>query len=159
VLEGDWWEHVFAEWPPDAVVQPVDLTGNGRLDIVLARSEGPHQLCWFEAPDDPSGDWTEHVVDDSVDYAHSLQIADLNSDGLPDIVTAEMHQSERSRVLVYLNEGGGRSWRKQVVATTGSHNMCVADLGNTGYPDLIGANWSGDYQPVEMWRNLLGEGG
>jgi len=159
VLEGDWQEHVFGDWPPDAVVKLADLTGNGRLDVVLVRSEGPHKLCWFEAPEDASGDWTEHVVDDSVDYAHSLQVADLNGNGLPDIVTAEMHQSERRRVMVYLNEGGARSWHRQVVATTGSHNMCVADAGNTGYPDLIGANWSGDYQPVQMWRNMLGEGG
>jgi hypothetical protein len=27
----------------------------------------------------------------------------------------------------------------------------VADLGEEGKA-LVGANWSGDYQPVEMWR-------
>lgn len=54
----------------------------------------------------------------------------------------------------WMADGSGRA-----IYLAGSHNMCVADVGNTGYPDLIGANWSGDYQPVEMWRNLLGEGG
>ncbi len=129
-----------------------DVNGDGRLDIVLTRSEGKHGISWFEAPEDPAGgEWVEHVVDDSVDFAHSLIIADMDGDGTPDIVTAEMHQSERRRVLVYLNEGGGAGWRRQVVATTGCHNMCVADFEGTGRPAIAGANWSGPYQPVEMW--------
>ena len=152
ILHDPWEEYVFADWPPDAVVKLADMSGNGRLDIVLTRSEGLHGVSWFEAPSDPmDAAWTEHIVDDSVDFAHSLVVCDMNNDGELDIVTAEMHQSSRKRVLVYLNEGDGRSWRRQVVATTGSHNLCVADIGNTGRLDLIGANWSGDYQPVEMW--------
>lgn len=42
-------------------------------------------------------------------------------------------------------------WKRQVVATTCSHKLCVADVGNTGMLDLIGMNCSGDDQPVEMW--------
>ena len=75
-----------------------------------------------------------------------------DGDGRPDIATAEMHQSSRKRVLVYLNRGA--AWERQVVATTGSHKLCVADIGNTGRPDLIGANWSGPCQPVEMWQQI-----
>ncbi len=155
VMADAWWERAYAGWPPDAVVRVADINGDGRLDIVLTRSEGKHGISWFEAPEDPAGgEWVEHVVDDSVDFAHSLIIADLNGNGTPDIVTAEMHQSERRRVLVYLNEGRGAAWRRQVVATTGSHNMCVADFGGTGRPAIAGANWSGPYQPVEMWRQV-----
>ena len=151
ILHDPWEEYVFADWPPDAVVKSADMTGDGRLDVVLTRSEGLHGVSWFDAPSDPRDSWTEHIVDDSVDFAHSLAVCDMNGDGELDIVTAEMHQSSRRRVLVYLNEGHARAWRRQVVCTTGSHNLCVADIGNTGTLDLIGANWSGDYQPVEMW--------
>ena len=42
-------------------------------------------------------------------------------------------------------------WRREVVSTKGCHGLCVADLGELGKV-LVGANWSGDYQPVEMWR-------
>jgi len=62
-----------------------------------------------------------------------------------------MHQSRRRRALVYFNEGRSRSWRREVVSTSGSHGVCVADLGEQGKV-LVGANWSGEYQPVEMWR-------
>lgn len=153
IMNEAWLEHRFAEWPPDCVVKLADMNGNGRLDIVLTRSEGKHRVSWFEAPAEPgAGLWIEHVVDDSVDYAHSLIVCDMNGDGALDIVTAEMHQSERGRVLVYLNQGDALHWKRQVVATTGSHKLCVADVGNTGRPDLIGVNWSGAYQPVEMWK-------
>jgi len=153
ILQEPWKEHLFADWAPDAMVRVADMNKNGRLDVVLTRSEGHYRLSWFEAPlDSKIGGWTEHVVDDSVDFAHSLVICDMNNDGEPDIVTAEMHQSQRKRVMVYLNEENATKWRRQVIAATGSHNLCVADTGNNGVLDIIGANWSGDCQPVEMWE-------
>jgi len=153
ILQEPWKAHVFADWTPDAVVRVTDMNKDGRSDVVLTRSEGHHKLSWFEAPPDPkSPEWKEHVVDDSVDFAHSLVVCDMNNDGEPDIVTAEMHQSPRKRVMAYFNEGNATKWRRQVIAVTGSHNLCVADIGNNGALDIIGANWSGDYQPVEMWK-------
>ncbi len=155
ILQGVWEEHIFADWPPDAVAAVADMNRDGHLDAILTRSEGHHRLSWFEAPTDPRrGKWIEHVVDDSVDFAHSLVICDINRDGAPDIVTAEMHQSPRKRVMVYLNIGDATSWKRQVVATTGSHKLCVADVSGDGRLDLVGANWSGDYQPVEMWKQI-----
>jgi hypothetical protein len=166
VLGEPWAEHGFAEWTPDAVVRSADMNCDGRLDVVLTRSEGHYRLSWFEAPADPKrgwiehwaggrdSGWVEHVVDDSVDYAHSLVICDINGDGCPDITTAEMHQSPRKRVLIYLNEGDATKWRREVIASTGSHNLCAADIGDDGKLDLVGANWSGEYQPVELWRQI-----
>jgi len=153
IMAGDWQEHVFADWPADAVVRLADINGDGRLDVVLTRSEGHHRLSWFEAPVDPRhGPWSEHVVDDATDYAHSLVLCDVDGDGRLDIVTAEMHQSSRKRVMVYLGGTAGAKWTRQVVAETGSHNVCVARLAGTGRCVLIGANWSGEHQPLELWE-------
>jgi hypothetical protein len=154
ILSDPWEEHVFADWHRDAVVKIADMNKDGRPDVVLTRSEGPYRISWFEVPPDPErGEWVEHVIDDSIDFAHSLMVCDMNNDGNLDIVTAEMHQSARKRVIVYLNQGNAIEWKRQVLATTGSHNLCVADIDGDGKPDIVGANWSGDYQPVEMWRN------
>lgn len=151
-----WQEHVFGEWPPDAVVKVADMNGDGRMDVALTRSEGPHRLSWFECPADPaSGPWQEHVVDDDVDYAHSLVVCDLNGDGKPDLVTAEMHQSARKRVMVYLNAGDATKWERHVLATTGSHNLCVADIRGEGRLAIVGANWSGPHQSLEVWELTL----
>ena len=173
IMAGPWQEHVFADWPADAVVALADMNGDGRPDVVLTRSEGHHRLSWFETPPGPrrpgpalspaqgpalSGPegWPEHVVDDSVDFAHSLAICDFDGDGRLDIVTAEMHQSPRKRVMVYLGGPAAQTWTRAVAAETGSHNLCVLRLADTGILAIIGANWSGDYQPLELWQQVAG---
>ena len=160
ILDGEWQERVFADWPGDATVVLHDMNGNGLLDVVMTRSEGCHHLSWFEAPESVperasagTSAWVEHVVDESLDYGHSLKVCDMTGNGLPDIVTAEMHQSERKRVLIYLNQGASLSWEPMVLSEKGSHMLCVADTTGDGRPDIIGANWSGDYQLVELWLN------
>ena len=162
ILNGIWKEHTFSEWPNDAVVRVADMNKNGRLDVILARSEGPHhRLSWFEAPSDPANDgWTEHIIENSIDYAHSMRVCDINNDGNLDIVVAEMHRSgempqpSRKRIMIYLNEGEAINWSKQVLATSGSHGICVGDTSGNGKLDIIGANWGDSYQPIEMWKSL-----
>ena len=158
ILADPWTETVFAEWPVDAVVKAADLTGNGWPDIVLSRSEGHHRLCWFENPGVVGQAWVEHVIDPDVDYAHSLMVGDLDGDGRPDVITAEMHQSARRRVIVYHNRGDSSAWNRQVLSEAGSHNMCLADLNGDGLPELLGANWSGPRQPLETWEAIRSEG-
>lgn len=158
VLEGTWTEHVFApHWTHgDTKVAVGDLNGDGRPDIVLTPAEGTYRFSWFEAPADPRGPWREHVIEATIDHVHSLQVADVNNDGHLDIVLAKMHQATPPQeVALYLNQGHGQGWHKQVLSTRGSHNVIVADLGADGDLDLIGANWSGPYQPIEVWENLL----
>ncbi len=97
--------------------------------------------------------WREHVVAEPVEcVVHGIQAADIDGDGRPDIVYAEMHQGkDPDEVGVYFNRGG--KWEKQVIATTGSHDIQVADLDGDGDPDLFGANWSGDFTPIQIWIN------
>jgi hypothetical protein len=157
IMEGRWQEHVFAEWPADAAVAAADVSGDGRPDVVLTRSEGHHRLSWFETPSDPrQGAWSEHTVDDSLDFGHSLVVCE-SADGQLHIVTAEMHQSPRKRVMVYTGRRGGHEWRREVIAQTGSHNLRVLRLADTGRLGIVGANWSGDYQPLELWERVADE--
>jgi hypothetical protein len=152
-----WSERIIArDWHEDAAVDAGDIDGDGRLDVALSRSEGEYRLSWFQAPADPrAADWKEHVIDASLDFAHGLALADLDGDGDLDVTAAEMHQSKRRRVMVYINEGRGSSWSPRVLATTGSHNLRLADLDGDGRPDILGANWSGPHQPIESWLNRL----
>jgi hypothetical protein len=69
-----------------------------------------------------------------------------------------MHQGDDpDEVTVYINKGDGSSWEKQVISVKGSHFIRAADIGNDGDMDIIGANWSGGYQPIEMWENKSGD--
>jgi hypothetical protein len=161
--EGKWEKHAIAEgWAHQLSIAVADLNEDGRPDVVLAPAETHGRIAWYQAPRDPAeGIWFEHVIDDDVDYIHGMAVADVDNDGALDVVAAEMHQSgyspdkpSRRRVGFYRNERSGK-WSHQVLATTGSHNIRVGDIGADGDIDIVGANWGGPYHPVEMWENEL----
>ena len=155
-----WIEHRYTDtWTwPHTTIAVGDINKDGRDDIALAPAEKAgdiYRLSWFEAPEDVRRIWKEHVVADQLETVHHfVGAADVNCNGQLDIVTAEMHQGkDPDEIAVYLNQESGKAWRKEVIGTRGSHNMRVVDVDNDGDPDLFGANWSGEYQPVELWIN------
>jgi hypothetical protein len=164
ILEGAWRAHKFGDWHPNASVEVADLNADGRPDIVLSPSELKgdwYHLSWFEAPADPGQTgWTEHVIVERIECViHGLATADFNGDGAVDIAASEMHQGEDpDEVVLFLNRNKGAGWDKQVLSTKGSHCIQAGDIGSDGDVDLMGANWSGPYQPVELWENRSGGG-
>ena len=159
IIRGPWSTHVFAEWHSSATVQVADLNGDQRLDVVLSPSELKgqwHRLSWFETPGDPrQGDWTEHVIVSRIECViHGLVTADFDGDGAPDVAFSEMHQGQDpDAVVILLNRDKGATWTRQILSARGSHYIQAADIGSDGDMDLVGANWSGPYQPVELWEN------
>ncbi len=159
ILDGAWPAHKFCDWHPSASVEVADINGDGRPDIVLAPSElkgNWHRLSWFEAPADPKqGGWAEHVMVDRIEcVVHGLATGDFNGDGDIDVVTSEMHQGEDpDEVVVWISRNQGTAWDRQVLSTQGSHSIQAGDIGADGDLDILGANWSGPFQPVELWEN------
>jgi len=159
IVNGAWNAHRFGSWHPNATVQIADINGDALPDIVLSPSELQKQfykISWFEAPSDPKKDnWTEHVIVEPIECViHGLVTADINGDGMIDVVSSEMHQGgDPDEVAVFVNQANGSAWTKQIISTRGSHFIRAADIGNDGDIDIIGANWSGPYQPIEMWEN------
>jgi hypothetical protein len=91
------------------------LTG-AALELVAAQREmQPARLARFEKPADPRQLWIEHRIESVPDLAgvNSLDVADFNGDGRPDILIAE--KAGASRLLLLYNEGEGR-FRPEVVA-------------------------------------------
>ncbi|MCH5374130.1 MAG: VCBS repeat-containing protein [Planctomycetes bacterium] len=161
LLNGAWTEHAFTtQWNyPHTKVAVDDLNGDRRPDVVLAPAElkgGMHRIAWYEAPADATAEnWTQHVVEEPVETViHALVTADFDRDGQQDLAAARMHQGNRPQeVVVYLNAGRGLRWKRQVVATTGSHDIVASDLDGDDRPDILGANHGGPFQPVELWLN------
>ena len=163
IADGTWQPHKFGDWHPSASVEVADINGDGRVDVVLAPSElagNWYRFSWFEAPADPrQAGWTEHVIVERIECViHGLATADFNGDGAVDIAASEMHQGQDpDEVVLFLNRDRGAAWEKQVLSVRGSHYIQAGDIGCDGDIDLVGANWSGPYQPVELWENQIGD--
>jgi len=160
IVDGTWQPHKFCDWHPSASVEVADINGDGHPDVVLAPSElvgNWYRLSWFEAPAGPrQTGWTEHVLVERIEcVVHGLATADFNGDNAVDIAASEMHQGQDpDEVVLFVNRNGGAAWDKQVLSLKGSHCIQAGDIGSDGDIDLVGANWSGPYQPVELWENL-----
>jgi len=160
-----WNTHVYTKsysWP-NTFIAVGDFNGDGRDDLVLSPSERDRnrgqRISWFEAPEDRTATWTEHVVMDDVQAVwHFVGAADFNGDGRIDIASAEMNQGDDpDLVCVFLNLPNESAWRRIDIAATGSHSMRLADLNGDGRIDLFGANWNAALDPrgapVEIWIN------
>ncbi|MPY87489.1 MAG: VCBS repeat-containing protein [Luteitalea sp.] len=155
--DGAWTRHEMAPgWPDDVGVLVTDINKDGRPDVLIAPAEEEGKLVWYESPDPKKGPWKEHVIDDTVSHVHTFKVADVNRDGNLDVIIAEMEQSRERRIMILLNQGDALRWDAQVVGRSGSHNVRVADIGNDGDVDIIGANHGnhGGPTPIEYWENL-----
>ncbi|MGC9946675.1 MAG: VCBS repeat-containing protein [Bryobacteraceae bacterium] len=110
----------------------------GPLGLVAAqRAMQPARLARFEKPADPRQLWIEHRIESLPDLAdvNSLDIADFDGDGRPDILVAE--KAGKSRLLVLYNEGEGR-FRPVVVAQGRPVLFAKAvDMHGDGRPDIL----------------------
>ncbi len=145
----------------DVFIAAADIDGDGLIDIVNSPSEpagSMEKVSWFRNSGRP-GVWSEHVIDANVESVrHFVGVADFDSDGNNDVVTAAMPQGKNpAEVAVYWNKGNGDNWQKEVIGSNGSHSMRIVDVNGDFAPDLIGANWQHEDQdkpyPVQLWLN------
>jgi hypothetical protein len=87
-----WVQHIIAAsgWTANMGITLADINGDGKLDIVVSNAESPGKIVWYQQPTNPrTGAWISHLVG-SADYVHTFKVADVNHDGLLDVVFAEM---------------------------------------------------------------------
>jgi hypothetical protein len=126
-----------------------DLNGDGRLDIVVSEQHSRSELAWYVGPTDPrQGGWIKYKLDGDIG-AHKLNIADLNNDGLADLVVG----LELAELRLYVNNGGlAPTFSRKTVNSTGCHNARVSDVTGDGLADILCANYLNN-PPVELWIN------
>jgi hypothetical protein len=110
----------------------VDLSGDGRLDIVtfeFARLLG-RKIVWLEQPSSSTGTWRLHEIGDyAPDEVVGLTTADIDGDRLPDVMTGGYSDGSRDadtdlagrdpsgRLAWYKNPGkAGASWVRHDVS-------------------------------------------
>lgn len=91
----------------------------------------------FEKPTDPRQLWTEHRIatELNLDQPNSVDVADFDGDGRPDILVAE--KAGAGRVIVLRNEGGGQFTPVVIAQGRPVQFARAVDVNGDGRPDIL----------------------
>lgn len=147
---GPWPKRVLAEIVYGEEMIPVDLTGNGLLDVVA----GPY---WLE--NSGTGEFRAHrFVGDKDFYSARLRVQDVNGNGRPDVILGEEVLDFRNRVAPFSRlawfecppDPRDLPWRMHVIDIMRCpHSVEVADLDGDGEVEII----AGEHDPFWPYRN------
>ncbi|MDE0183320.1 MAG: VCBS repeat-containing protein [Caldilineaceae bacterium] len=160
-----WRKHIIDDAPQPIHGRPVDMDGDGDVDIVMALGMLPpgekdgapfehHQVVWYEHEGDPAaGKWRKHIICDKFPHAFEAIAADLDGDGQLEVIATAWNVS--GRVAVFKHRGDPRGpWDMQLLKDgwTNANMVITADLTGNGRLDIIAAAERGSNE-VRWWRN------
>ncbi len=168
-IDGKWEGHKFASGYICTKVAICDIDGDGVKEIILSegdpcinnRPQGG-KLAWFKHGEDIKKMWEEHIVDDFLLDAHSLQIGDICGAGKMDIFVGEIgvagqdgkYKGRLPQLYVYENDGNANFTKHVIDTGTGVHDAELVDLRNTGKLDIVGKPLHGEERwTVVVWYN------
>jgi len=134
---------VTAVSPAPLAIVAADFNRDGNLDLVasvggLSSSVNEEQILLG------NGNGTFHVgaVATTGDIVYSLQVADVNGDGLLDIICQNRYYGNIGVLIA--NRAGGFEYPEYFGGGFGENAFAVGDLNRDGKPDIITANYYGN---------------
>ncbi len=133
---NSWASHVVRsdiDGPLDLAV--ADINNDGFADIVASASVGDRVVAYLNF--DGSGTlWWEADIVTSWNIPRGVEIADINSDGAPDVVAASVSEDE---IAWFENDGTGTGWTTHSISTTVDGPVAVkaGDFDADGDTDLV----------------------
>jgi hypothetical protein len=122
-------------------IKAVDMNGDGDLDILFSDRKGSKSGCfWLEHPGGENVDqpWREHAVGLEGKEAMFLSLADVDRDGLQDVIAAIRPQTI---AVCRRQNAAGTQWKSDTITipkTFGSaKDAAAADLDKDGQMEII----------------------
>ncbi len=153
----DWGFHNVKLGPDCANMIVYDVNGDGRNDVITS-SAHDYGVWWFEQGEDKSGKtFTQHEIDKSCSETHALILADINNDGLPDLVTGKryfahgehdpgaLEPSELFWLELQRPEPGRVEYKKHLIDSDSGvgTQFEVCDFNEDGLQDIVVSNKKG----------------
>jgi len=170
-LDGRKWKrHTIAKGFRERCTLDVgDVNRNGRMDVLIAEGEYVDgRWALFENVDGGKTwrkrSFEELVLSNTLYFAHTVLLEDIDGDKDLDIVIAEMGQGGwnaprniRAKVLLYENlDGIGGKWKRHLVHEgVGTHEAKVGDVDGDGEPEIVGKSWR-EPTIVQVWDRKIG---
>ncbi|MCP4590261.1 MAG: VCBS repeat-containing protein [bacterium] len=149
-----WTKHTIATGFVNAHwVHAGDVDGDGIADA-LGASAAEQTIAWWRNDGQDPINWLRNDVDRDFPGARAVVTADIDGDGITDIVGAALESDE---MAWWRNPGDGSGWTKQTITDDfgAAHGVQVGDLDGDGAIDVVGAGYSANR--VSWWRNLGGD--
>lgn len=142
-------------------ITAMDIDRDGDMDVVSSSYLGKELVVvWFENPGVFKGGWEKHILGKTNFVCSNLQAADINGDGLQDIVVCEGRYpglEPDASIFWFENRGNPHdtlSWiSHKIVTQYSSNNLSISDIDHDGDFDIVTAEHKGLEKKLQIWEN------
>ena len=145
-----WLAHPFSFGPDQcSTMYALDLDGDHLADVLCAHPHDYGFRWWQQAP---GGGFLEHSIDETISQLHAVGLADLDGDGVPEIVTGKTRYAhtydpgaEDPPLLVYYRISPGPVFERHDIddASGIGRTVTIGDVDGDHRPDIVVSNKNG----------------